>query len=105
MRPMFYRLDGQTPVPVADAVEWGNWLETADRVVCRDELTNGWMVSTVFLGLDHGDPGPALLFETMIFTPQGLDDHTRRYTTWAEAEAGHTEMVALAILLSALKPN
>ena len=53
-------------------------------------------VSTVFLGLDHrrGD-GPPILFETMIFGgPE--DGFQERYTTWAEAEAGHERAVAVA---------
>lgn len=58
-----------------------------------------WMVSTVFLGLNHSlQPGPPLIFETMVFAPDGnaSDDHEmRRYSTWAEAEAGHERIANL----------
>jgi hypothetical protein len=48
------------------------------------------LVSTVFLGLDHGwgDDEDPLLFETMVFGGPN-DQDCIRYTTWAEAERGH----------------
>lgn len=67
-----------------------------------DDTLNGWRVSTVFLGLDHqwGD-GPPLLFETMIFRDGDVPDVAElnewqdRYSTWAEAEAGHAAALAM----------
>jgi hypothetical protein len=51
-------------------------------------------VSTVFLGIDHSfGAGPPLWFETMVFGGP-FDEATFRYTTWAEAEAGHARVVA-----------
>ena len=52
-------------------------------------------MSTVFLGLNHAvsENGPPLLFETMVFGGQ-LDSEQERYTTWEEAELGHSAMVA-----------
>ena|ERR1035437_7643057 len=60
-------------------------------------------VSTVFLGIDysygiwrHGGfelRFPPLWFETMIFGGP-FDEAMFRYTTWAEAEAGHARVVA-----------
>jgi len=59
-------------------------------------LPNGRWVSTVWLGLDHcfGD-GPPVIFETMVFTTkESLDDlDCKRYSTEAEALAGHAKMV------------
>jgi hypothetical protein len=45
---------------------------------------DGWGVSTVFLGCDHGD-GP---FETLVHAG-GDDVDLYRYDTWEQAEAGH----------------
>jgi hypothetical protein len=64
--------------------------------VAYDQWDEGAIyVSTVFLGLDHNlfGSGPPLLFETMVFGPYGGDEQWR-YSTWAEAEAGHKEVVA-----------
>jgi hypothetical protein len=54
-------------------------------------------VSTVFLGLDHsyGDDGPPVLWETMAFNvPTGSGELEDRYTSRADAIAGHAAMVA-----------
>jgi hypothetical protein len=51
-------------------------------------------VSTVFLGINHEFMGgPPLWFETMVFGGD-YDADQWRYTTWAEAEAGHARVVA-----------
>lgn len=50
-------------------------------------------VSTVWLGIDHGfGVGPPLIFETMIFGGPYNDDQWR-YSTEAEAKAGHRRIV------------
>jgi hypothetical protein len=96
-----YILDGHTPVPTADVYSWGKWFEEHNRHVDLTKLESGVCVSTVFLGLNHAwwpDATP-LLFETMVFDPskprleQWLEEYTRRYTTWEEAETGHKEVV------------
>ena len=91
-----YILDDQgEPVPCEDLLTWSRWLEQSEgRQVSRDYL-GAVMVSTVFLGLDHGWGGGApVLWETMIFggTHDGYQD---RYTTRADALHGHAEAVAL----------
>lgn len=52
-------------------------------------------VSTVFLCLDHRyGPGSPLLYETMAFRDgEELPQFTARYSTRAEAEAGHAAVV------------
>ena len=88
-----YILDGQTPVP-CDLLTWAKWFETAERHVA--ETTVGDVkVSTVFLGLDHRESGPPILFETMVFGGP-LDQEQDRYATWQEAEQGHQAMVERA---------
>jgi hypothetical protein len=88
-----YILKGREPAPERSLIRWGMWMTDADRHVGLSEQGDV-KVSTVFLGLDHqfGD-GPPLLFETMAFV---ADDSVgcERYSTWAEAEAGHRRWVA-----------
>jgi hypothetical protein len=87
-------LVGQTPVLEPDLLTWAAWFETDDRIVAQDDA-GASVVSTVFLGLDHGSgSGPPLLFETMVFTDGDGGGESRRCSTWAEAEAQHREVVA-----------
>jgi hypothetical protein len=87
-----YILRDKQPIPCSDLLEWGRWLETADRRVAADEV-GSIRISTVFLGLDHNfGGGPPLLFETMVFGGD-LDQECERYSTWEEAEAGHRKMI------------
>jgi hypothetical protein len=89
--------DGHTPIAEPDLLTWGRWMQGADveRMV---EFTGneGQFVSTVFLGLDHNffGGGPPLVFETMVFGG-AQDGAQERYSTWAEAEAGHRAMCLL----------
>lgn len=86
-----------------DGTKYGSWREWAedferrdDRRVARTDLWWGGFVSTVWLGLDHrfvGD-GPPLIFESMVFGPFSLSDwDMERYSTEAQARAGHDELV------------
>lgn len=88
-----YVLDGAgEPVEEPDALKWGNWFEDADRHVGCTPIGDV-KVSTVFLGLDHAfTGGPPVLWETMVFGGP-LDGEQDRYTSRADAEHGHTEMV------------
>jgi hypothetical protein len=95
---MYYVLEGKTPVPVHDVLQWGRWFEsTINRHVADDYVVDPQAhqvrVSTVFLGLDHsfggGDP---VLFETMIFGGAS-DGYQERYTTWDAALARHQVLV------------
>lgn len=89
-------LEGRTPKPCHDIMEWARWFETADRIVAQDNVGDV-RISTVFLGIDHrfGDDGPPLIFETMIFGG-AHDQHQTRASTWDEAEAQHAEALAMA---------
>lgn len=52
-------------------------------------------VSTVWLGLDHNySGGTPLIFETMVFGDSMADELCQRYSTEADALAGHREIVA-----------
>lgn len=87
-------LDGKTPVPCNDLMEWAKSMESANRIVAKDTVGDV-RVSTVFLGLDHSFGGPSpLLFETMIFGGPH-DGYQERYTFWDDAEAGHAKALAM----------
>ena len=89
-----YVLEGRTPKPVEDLLEWARAFETVDRCVAKQFVGNA-RISTVFLGLDHNfGEGPPVLFETMIFNGPH-DGYQDRYSTWEEAEVGHSKAVAL----------
>lgn len=87
------------PEPCENLYAWGLWMETADRHVA-DARFGAVRVSTVFLALDHNFGfGPPVLWESMVFGGP-LDGETARYTTRADADAGHTALcikVALAL--------
>jgi hypothetical protein len=72
------------------SLEWAKLFSDNRHIGCDD--VNGATVSTVYLGLDHGYDGPPLIFETMIFYPDGADQ-TFRYSTEAEARQRHKEIV------------
>lgn len=64
------------------------------RRLAESTLPNGAWVSTVWLGIDHQfGKGPPLIFETMVFLGGDSLD-CRRYSTEAEAFAGHSEVVS-----------
>lgn len=90
-----YILKGHEPVPCDDTIQWGLWMESADRHVAQATIGDV-QVSTVFLGLDHSferDAEP-LVFETMIFGGEH-DGYMDRYSTWLEAEEGHQRALAM----------
>lgn len=91
-----YKLEGKKAVICPSLIEWAQWIGTANCHVA-DEIIEEIRISTVFLGLDHnflrrGDP---LLFETMVFFPNGETGRMCRYFTWEEAEEGHKKIANL----------
>lgn len=66
------------------------------KVVKCEKLKNGIVVSTIWLGLNHqiwGRDEKPMIFETMIFPPDGWDDlDMERYSTEIEALEGHERM-------------
>lgn len=57
-----------------------------------------WLVSTVWLGLNHNyGGGEPILFETMVFEHGDTtrEEWARRYHTEKEAAAGHSEIVTV----------
>jgi hypothetical protein len=88
----YYKRDG---TPVSSYQE-----AFSDETHVAQEVVSGYYVSTVHLGMNHqwGD-GPPLIFETMVFKAEGdgvasyTDLYCDRYSTEAEAKAGHAAVV------------
>jgi hypothetical protein len=89
-----YVLDGHVVVPCDDLMAWARFFQdTEGRRVAQTEIGDV-CVSTVFLGLDHQfGEGPPLIFETLVMGG-AFNDEVDRYSTWEEAEEGHTRMVS-----------
>jgi hypothetical protein len=93
-----YILEDQRPQPCNDVDLWRNWMGTFQRWVGDTELTGSAgaavRICTVFLGLDVSFGGATpILFETMILGGQ-YDRELYRYYTWADAQTGHSAIVA-----------
>ena len=98
---MHYILNGHEIVEEPDTLTWAKWFETANRTVEQTKVC-GFLVSTVFLGLDHNWSSERLpiLFETMIFEDNerhstAFEDYQERYCTWDEAVVGHHAAVRM----------
>lgn len=99
----FVILDEDERVQIVTLNEWANWMgeHRKERILERDEI-DGYLVSTIFLGLDHQwvPDGRPLYWETMIFNPpddpKELGDNIfmERYSTAKEARAGHAAAIA-----------
>lgn len=79
-------------VPTNDMNLWSAWFHNAERVV-KDKIGDA-VVSTCFLGIDHGFGGEPLWFETMIFGGE-YDGWSDRYTTVEQAYTGHNAAVRM----------
>ena len=91
----YYKLVGKKVVPMNDVVAWGKSFGT-NRNIQKDTTDAGYLVSTIFLGLDYRfGSGKPLLFETMVFDNKGEknDVAMTRYTTYNQAEKGHANMI------------
>lgn len=97
----YYRLDAQGEQVSCSLNEWVTWY--ADTQGPHDDehwvrrvaisTIGEWNLSTVFEGLNHnwGD-GPPLLWESLVFGPPPFGGWRQRYSTRAQAEAGHDFM-------------
>lgn len=66
--------------------------------VQQTTLEDGRFISTIWLGIDHRytNEGLPLIFESMVFVNDhdGRDLHCERYSTEAEALAGHARILS-----------
>jgi hypothetical protein len=95
MTSMFYVLRNRLAVPVDSVEEWGRQFETTDRRVIVEEI-GAYIISTVFVGVDHLFGGELpLIFETIIFPTGTVDEiYCDRCGTWQEAVDMHERAVA-----------
>lgn len=90
-----------------DMMTWAKLHADRDYVAVAQHWVRGWMVSTVWLGINHrffGD-GPPVIFETMIFAPGDedprisataqFDEYRERYATETAAQAGHDRALSV----------
>lgn len=78
-------------------ISYDEWARRREGELVVDNTTVGEVtVSTVWLGLDHSFvSGPPVIFETMLFGG-AQDGECERYSTEAEAIAGHQRWVEKA---------
>ena len=80
-----------------ELMEWANLYEESRDYGRVGQTTVGkTTVSTIWIGLDMGLSrwaGPPLIFETMMFTEDGVEDFQARYATLEQAQAGHANTV------------
>lgn len=94
MSPRYYRRDG-TPYPGDGLLEWGRDFEDRKLKIVKQENIGDVLVSTVWLGLDHGwGRGSPLIFETMVFRGDDSGDEQERYSMEEEALAGHERIAS-----------
>lgn len=84
-----YILKNKKPVEAANDKQFFDWM-SKNKIIAR-ETSGSAMISTVFLGFDHG----GFLFETMIFGGEH-DGYQKRHLEYDDAIEGHKEAVNLA---------
>ena len=93
----FWILSGHTPVTCSSVVLWFDWYRqaTVSRQVAFS-VVPGFVIFTVFVGLNRQRvPGfPPLVFESMVFNQVGAEVSHNYYSTWEEAETGHSQIVS-----------
>lgn len=101
MKTSFHILDeSHVPRPASSLEEGAAFFEDGKNRIVAQDTVGHILVSTVFLGLDHGFGGEPLWFETMVFNTakagqeRWLDLDQERYATWGEAIEGHARMLA-----------
>jgi hypothetical protein len=88
------------PRPEPDLLTWAQWFESDPRRVVAQTQVAGYLVSTMFFGIDHNFTGRGLplLWESMIFSGgviQPYDQLQTRYASKAAALQGHARLVQM----------
>lgn len=96
MSHLYIEVNG-VPVPEADTLSWGRWMEHARQEGTHHvghDVVGDVRISTVFLGVNHSFFGEELpiLYETMIFGGP-LDGEQERYPLRVLAAEGHARWV------------
>ena len=94
----FAILENGLVISCPDIKAWAKWMEESfangEHWIAKDEVC-GFLISTVFLGINHRFSGPPIWFETKVFPASSdgefLPNHIKRLecTTKIGAVAGH----------------
>ena len=87
-----YILNGNNEVIEVEYEEYAIWMAEKGNKIIKQEDSNGFWVSTVFLGIDHGY-GDIQIFETMIFGLEGESEYQERCATYKEALVMHDRAI------------
>lgn len=103
MTSQFYKLEGQTPVPVGSFMEWSLWIMSASTTVMINELRD-CIISTRFVGIDLNSgscnfESQPMVFETLVMGGV-MDGKKNLYPTWDEAIQGHLKICTQVFKLS-----
>ena len=94
-----YILQDDKPMPIRDPAKWGDWMEKNRKQSVRQDRFGKAVVSTVFLGFDHGClSGSPILWETMIITEgdgPSYEEFQWRYTSKDHASETHAYICGL----------
>ena len=110
MNQLYVLDDNGEPRAVEDVNEWAAWFKNASRTIVgphgmcarhvAKDVVGDYTVSTIFLGLDHSflGEGRPILWETMVFGPEGDidvdEEYFMRQATRADAAKWHEHVVA-----------
>ncbi len=101
-RAIYYRLDDYGEPTPCDSIEGSLLLaKPGGKLLAWDILPGGRALSTAFLVVDHnifGD-GPAILWDSRLFDPNGRWRIVGRYSSKKLARQGHLELRTLIELL------
>lgn len=88
-------LDKQHKVIRATLMEWATFMQVPRVRQVGSVRVSGFLVSTIFLGIDHGwEQGPPVLWESMVFGLTAHDIECERCAgSWEQAEEMHKRMV------------
>jgi hypothetical protein len=81
-------------------IRWSVWGKLGENEAYRrvaETRVDSVRVSTIWLGINHrfGSPGSPLIFETMVFGGQQIEENQWRYSTEEEALEGHQTVVSV----------
>lgn len=102
-KPLYFKLNKDKKVIPCSMYEFGKQVEDPEsRRIGRTQL-GPYVISTVFLMIDHGFGGEKhLFFETMIWSEKDpdakykfIDKYQWRYETYEEAVEGHETIVTM----------
>lgn len=91
-RGLYYVLENKKVRPAKSRDEFENFFANKKHVVRQDTI-KGLLVSTAFLGIRN--PFSGCIFETMVLDKNRENLFSTRYKTYAQAEKGHKEILAL----------